>query len=205
MDPRIHAHPTRKHQTQRPDQVVCQPGAVAVDTKPKLDDGGGQYSCSQCAGRVTTNAKTRNPDTVPNKTAPYLRIEDNNAAMAWPASQSTCSTPAKTSRSAPPAHDKSYGRRNPSEKTISMIKDKGGLKAGWCRAFGLAAHTIGVLALAIAHNVKETIGIERTQTQNPPLRPGPRTSSRPAGTSSPTASPPGHRPTRHTARTRRRQ
>ena len=26
-----------------------------------------------------------------------------------------------------PAHDKSYGRRNPSEKTISMIKDKGGL------------------------------------------------------------------------------
>ena len=54
-----------------------------------------------------------------------------------------------------------------------MIKDKGGLKAGWCRAFGLAAHTIGVLALAIAHNVKENIGIERTQTDKPapPARP----------------------------------
>ena len=72
-----------------------------------------------------------------------------------------------------PAHDKSYGRRNPSEKTFSMIKDKGGLKAGWCRSFGLAAHTIGVLALAIAHNLKETIGIERTQTEKPapPARP----------------------------------
>ena len=42
----------------------------------KLDNGGGQYSCSQCAGRVTTNAPTRNPDTVPNKTAPFLPIED---------------------------------------------------------------------------------------------------------------------------------
>ena len=41
----------------------------------KFDGGGGQYSCSQCAGRVTTNAKTRNPDTIPNKAAPYLRIE----------------------------------------------------------------------------------------------------------------------------------
>ena len=66
-----------------------------------------------------------------------------------------------------PAQDKSYGRRNPSEKTISMIKDKGGLKAGWCRSFGLAAHTIGVLALAIAHNVKQTIEIERTRTDKP--------------------------------------
>ena len=86
-----------------------------------------------------------------------------------------------------------------------MIKDKGGLKAGWCRSFGLAAHTIGALALAIAHNLKQTLTVERTQTQKPPLRPGPRTSNRPGATSSPTASPHGHRPTRHTARTRRRQ
>ncbi len=69
--------------------------------------------------------------------------------------------------------DNGGGRRNPVEKTFSMIKDKGGLKAGWCRSFGLAAHTMGVLALAIAHNLKETIGIERTQTQKsaPPARP----------------------------------
>ena len=36
-----------------------------------------------------------------------------------------------------------------------MLKDKGGLNAGWCRAFGLAAQTIGALALAIVHNLKE--------------------------------------------------
>ena len=36
-----------------------------------------------------------------------------------------------------------------------MLKDKGGLDAGWCRAFGLAAQTIGALALAIVHNLKE--------------------------------------------------
>ena len=43
----------------------------------------------------------------------------------------------------------------------------------WCRAFGLAAHTIGVLALAIAHNLKQTFRVERTQTQKPttPARP----------------------------------
>ena len=72
-----------------------------------------------------------------------------------------------------PAWKRSYGRRNPVEKTFSMIKDKGGLKAGWCRVFGLAAHTLGALALAIAHNVKETIEIEETQTDKPvpPARP----------------------------------
>ena len=70
-----------------------------------------------------------------------------------------------------PAWKRSYGRRNPSETTFSMIKDKGGLKAGWCRAFGLAAHTIGTLALAIAHNLKQTIKLERTQTEKPARRP----------------------------------
>ena len=64
-----------------------------------------------------------------------------------------------------------------------MIKDKGGLKAGWCRSFGLAAHTIGVLALAIAHNVKETIEIEETQTGTPKPPSPPRTPQRtPTGT-----------------------
>ena len=35
------------------------------------------------------------------------------------------------------------------------LKDKGGLNAGWCRAFGLAAQTIGALALTVVHNLKE--------------------------------------------------
>ena len=48
-----------------------------------------------------------------------------------------------------------YGRRNIIEKSNAMLKDKGGLDAGWCRAFGIAAHTIGALALAIVHNLRE--------------------------------------------------
>ena len=42
----------------------------------KLDNGGGQYSCPQCAGRVTTNAKTHIPNVVTNKTAPFLPTTD---------------------------------------------------------------------------------------------------------------------------------
>ncbi|MCQ3805007.1 MAG: transposase [Acidimicrobiia bacterium] len=140
----------------------------------KLVEGGGQFGCSQCAGRVTTNAKTRNSDTIPNEAAPYVPIDDEKQCCHGMVSvpvdllDSYQDIPFGT-----PAWKRSYGRRNPSEKTISMLKDKGGLKAGWCRSFGLAAHTIGVLALAIAHNVKETIGIERTRTDKPvpPARP----------------------------------
>ena len=71
------------------------------------------------------------------------------------------------------AWKQSYGRRNIIEKSNAMLKDKGGLDAGWCRSFGLAAHTIGTLALAIAHNLKQTLRVERTQTQKPgrPARP----------------------------------
>ena len=139
----------------------------------KLDNGGGQYSCSQCAGRVTTNAKTRNPDTVPNKAAPYLPIEDKQCCHGKVSIGVDKLDAYQDIPFGTPAWKRSYGRRNPSEKTFSMIKDKGGLKAGWCRSFGLAAHTIGVLALAIAHNLKQTIGIERTQTEKPapPARP----------------------------------
>ena len=47
-----------------------------------------------------------------------------------------------------------------------MLKDKGGLKAGWCRAFGLAAHTIGALALAVVHNLREMKRLLSRQKRN---------------------------------------
>ena len=120
---------------------------------------------------IPTNGKYAN--VVPAETAPYLRIEEEQCCHGMVSVPVDLLDAYQDIPFGAPAHDKSYGRRNPSEKTFSMIKDKGGLKAGWCRAFGLAAHTIGVLALAIAHNVKETIGIERTQTDKaaPPARP----------------------------------
>ena len=64
------------------------------------------------------------------------------------------------------AWKQSYGRRNIIEKSNSMLKDKGGLNAGWYRAFGLAAHTIGALALAVAHNLKELKRILSRQKRN---------------------------------------
>ena len=139
----------------------------------KLDNGGGQYSCSQCAGRVTTNAPTRNTSVVPTETAPFLPIEDEQCCHGKVSIPADLLDAYQDIPYGTPAHDKSYGRRNPSEKTFSMIKDKGGLKAGWCRSFGLAAHTIGALALTIAHNLKQTLTVERTQTQKPaaPARP----------------------------------
>ena len=139
----------------------------------KLDGGGGQYSCSQCAGRVTTKAQTRNTNVVPAKTAPFLPIEDTQCCHGKVSIPADLLDAYQDIPFGTPAHDKSYGRRNPVEKTFSMIKDKGGLQAGWCRSFGLAAHTIGALALAIAHNLKQTLTVESTQTQKPapPARP----------------------------------
>ena len=110
---------------------------------------------------------------MPAETAPFLPIEDTQCCHGKVSIGVDKLDAYQDIPYGTPAHDKSYGRRNPSEKTFSMIKDKGGLTPGWCRSFGLAAHTIGALALAIAHNLKETIGIERTQTEKPaaPARP----------------------------------
>ena len=129
--------------------------------------------CPQCAGRITTSAKTwknRNRPTKANLDVPYVgNIDDEYCCRG------TVTIPVDKLDT---YQDIPYGtpawqKRLRAETTNSMLKDKGGLKAGWCRAFGLAAHTIGALALAIAHNVKETIGIERTQTEKPapPARP----------------------------------
>lgn len=139
----------------------------------KLEDGGGQFLCSVCAGRVTTNAKTHTPDVVPNKTAPFLPTTDGYCCEGMVSVGVDKLDAYQDIPFGTPAWKRSYGRRNPSEKTISMIKDKGGLTPGWCRAFGLAAHTIGALALAIAHNLKQTLRVERTKTERPtsPARP----------------------------------
>ena len=110
---------------------------------------------------------------MPAKTAPFLPIENEQCCHGMVSIGVDKLDAYQDIPFGTPAWKRSYGRRNPSEKTISMIKDKGGLTPGWCRSFGLAAHTIGALALAIAHNLKQTFRVERTQTQKPtaPARP----------------------------------
>ena len=102
-----------------------------------------------------------------HETAPYLPIEDKQCCHGKVSIPADLLDAYQDIPFGTPAWKRSYGRRNPIEKTISMIKDKGGLKPGWCRSFGLAAHTIGVLALAIAHNLKQTLKVEKTRPAKP--------------------------------------
>ena len=50
----------------------------------------------------------------------------------------------------------SSSRRNQIENVNSQIKDKGGLKAGWTRAFGVTAHIVAATALAAVYNLALT-------------------------------------------------
>ena len=47
----------------------------------------------------------------------------------------------------------SYGRRNQIENVNSQCKDKGGLKPGWIRAFGLTRHTVAATVLVAVYNL----------------------------------------------------
>ena len=107
----------------------------------------------------------------PTNTAPHMPIKDKHCCQGMASITADKLDAYQDIPYGTPAWKQSYGRRNPSEKTFSMIKDKGGLKPGWCRSFGLAAHTLGALALAIAHNLKQTLRVERTQTEKPRRRP----------------------------------
>ena len=40
------------------------------------------------------------------------------------------------------------------ENINGVVKEDGGLRAAFCRAPGLAAHTLSALALAVAHNLR---------------------------------------------------
>ena len=128
-------------------------------------NGGKQFICPQCAGKVATTAKTRMARTT-NSDGPFLPIEDEYCCLG-PASVSLAlldsfqRIPYGTL-----AWKQSYGRRNIIEKSNATLKDKGGLQAGWCRAFGLAAHTIGALALAVVHNLRETKRLLSRQKRN---------------------------------------
>ena len=60
-----------------------------------------------------------------------------------------------------PAWHTAYGRRNLVETVNSMFKPEKGREIGRCQAFGLAANTLASIALAVAHNLKETVKAQR--------------------------------------------
>ena len=130
-----------------------------------LKNGGKQFLCPQYAGKVDTTAKTRMARTT-NSDGPLIAIEDEYCCLGL----SSVSLALLDSFQRIPygtlAWKQSYGRRNIIEKSNAMLKDKGGLQAGWCRAFGLAAHTIGALDLAVVHNLKEAKRLLSRQKRN---------------------------------------
>ena len=131
-----------------------------------LTNGAIQVRCPQCSGRVRTNAKTYNLRKRPNKTAPYIHIEDEYCC------QGTVTIPPEdldTYQEVPfgtLAWIIRYYNRLQIENVNGMLKSRRGLKDGWCRAFGLAAHTLGVLALAVAHNIREIRRYNHRKQQN---------------------------------------
>ena len=115
-----------------------------------------RFRCPQCDGRVKTNAKTRISSKRSQRKAPYVATIDQEYCC-----QGTLTIPVEkldTYQHIPfgtPAWKKRYGRRMQIENLNSLVKNDGGLKDGWCRALGQAAHNFGLLALLIAHNLRQ--------------------------------------------------
>ena len=141
-----------------------------------------RFRCPQCDGRVKTNAKTRIRSKRSQRKAPYAATIDQEYCC-----KGTITIPVEkldTYQHIPfgtPAWKKRYGGRLQIENLNSLVKDKGGLEDGWCRALGQAAHNFGLLVLLIAHNLRQPNNFdneeEKPDSEQPPT---PTTSPRPA-------------------------
>ena len=141
-----------------------------------LPDGSIRFRCPQCAGKITTNAKTRahyNPDGTPKKhlkkpnhTVPRVALVDDEYCCGG-----TVTIPVDrldTYQKIPwgtPAWFARYTRRNQIENVNGMLQDRGGLQDGWCRVLNQTGNTLGLLVIAIAHNLRERKRYKHRQQQ----------------------------------------
>ena len=154
-----------------------------------------RFICPQCDGRIRTNAKTRiRRKTNPRRNAPYVATIDKKHCC-----QGTITIPVEkldTYQHIPygtPAWKKSYGRRLQIENLNSLVKNDGGLKDGWCRALGEAAHNFGLLALLIAHNLRQPNNFDheyQPHGEQPPTPTRERPPSKPTANGLTTRGPP---------------
>ena len=117
--------------------------------------GGGRFTCPQCAGRIKTNAKTKNPTARPPQKPKVLAVLTAN--------QYCCNGPVNVSAEQLDHYQKvpfgttawkhSYSRRCQVENVNGILKDKGALKAGWCRSRNRAAYALATTLLCFAHNL----------------------------------------------------
>ena len=166
-----------------------------------LPDGSIRFRCPQCAGKITTNAKTRahyNPDGTPKKhlkkpnhTVPRVALVDDEYCCGG-----TVTIPVDrldTYQKIPwgtPAWFARYTRRNQIENVNGMLQDRGGLQDGWCRVLNQTGNTLGLLVIAIAHNLRE----RKRYKPSPATKNGPPTASRHRTTTRPTLRNPRNSP-----------
>ena len=136
-----------------------------------------RFRCPQCDGRVKTNAKTRIRSKRSQRKAPYAATIDQEHCC-----QGTLTIPVEnldTYQHIPfgtPAWKKRYGGRMQIENLNSLVKNDGGLEDGWCRALGQAAHNFGLLALLIAHNLRQPNNFDHDNEPHSEQPPTPTTS-----------------------------
>ncbi|MCQ3803470.1 MAG: hypothetical protein OXC98_04995 [bacterium] len=115
-----------------------------------------RFRCPQCDGRIKTNAKTRIRSKRSQRKASHATNIDQeyccNGTITIPVEKLDTyqRIPFGTA-----AWKKSYGRRLQIENLNSLVKNDGALEDGWCRAFGKAAHNFGLLAVLLAHNLRQ--------------------------------------------------
>ena len=119
-------------------------------------DGGIQFQCPQCAGRVVTNLKTHRKNVRPNKSAPSVVVTHNAdscckglTTIPFDMLNRWQQIPWGTR-----AWKKAYSRRLQVENVNGMVKANGGLDPEFCRARGLGSRTLATLALVVIHNLK---------------------------------------------------
>ena len=122
-----------------------------------FDNGDMQFRCPQCAGRLVTNLTTHRKRARPNKSAPFVKVTHHDdkcckGLATIPVDKLNYWQPTPWGTRAWKA---SYHRRLQVENVNSMVKEKGGLDAELCRVRGLGPHTLAVLAVSIAHNLKQ--------------------------------------------------
>ena len=118
-------------------------------------DGRIQFQCPQHAGRVNTTAKTKGKRQRPVEETPKLNL-DKSDTKCCEGSVTLTAEQLDTYQQIPygtTAHQHSYSRRNQVENSYSILRDRNGLTPHYCRARGLGAHRMAVLALCVANNL----------------------------------------------------
>ena len=117
-----------------------------------------RFWCPQCAGRIRSNLKTRNPKAKVGKNAPFVARSDD-AEFCCPGRVTVPVKHLDRYQSIPygtTAWKKSYNRRNQIENLNGILRNEGGLDDRWCRALGAGSRFVGSIMMGVAYLLGET-------------------------------------------------